>query len=222
MNDLEKQIIELQKKNDQLNSSLQVANQTILKVEAEKGALIGEKQIAENLNKAVRHLMEQLKEQYIQEQLKVLNLEDAIQILKANYESDKNILKQDIVLKSNELNALKEQTNIHVMQILKKTQAVSYTESLARNIFNIMFSMLSDAKVVKKIKEFVSATLTLKELVTICITHTGLDLEYDDVECQALRKHVEKFDISITSEEERVTNMYQTLWLLAKVIVHIK
>lgn len=217
------QVIELQKRNDALVQELQVAQQTIQKLEQEKGTLAGEKRHTENIVTAVRNLMEQLKEQYIQEQIRVLNLEDVIRMIRTSADAERDSMLQELAKHSKEIQGLKEQATINVGQILKKTQAVSYTESLARNIFNVMFSMLSDAKTTKKIKDFVSANLTLKEIIVSCIKNTGLEVDYDSAECQALRNHVDKFDrMDQSAETDRVTYLYQSLWLLAKVVVDTK
>lgn len=217
------QLTQLQKRNDALVQELQVAQQTIQKLEQEKGTLTGEKRHTENIVTAVRGLMEQLKEQYIQEQIRVLNLEDVIRIIRSSADAERDSMLQELSKRSKEIQGLKEQATINVGQLLKKTQAVSYTESLARNIFNVMFSMLSDTKTTKKIKEFVGGTLTLKEIVCLCIATTGLEVNYDSTECQALRNHVDKFDkLDQSVETDRVTYLYQSLWLLAKVVVDTK
>jgi hypothetical protein len=217
-------ITKLSLENDRLVQELQLAKQTIQKLEAEKGTLLGENKNLENISRSLRNLMEQLKEQYLQEQVRVFNLEDVISILNKSSESERNCLNDQISVQSKEINKLKEQAVINVGQILKKTQTIAYTETLARNIFNVMFSMLSENKTSKKIKEFVGGTFTLKDLVELFILNTGLDLKYEDAECQALRNHVEKFDKldSNSVDADRVTNMYQSLWLLSKVISHLK
>jgi hypothetical protein len=219
--DTEAKLLESMQQNDRLIQDLQIAQQTIQKLENEKGTLLGEKRHVENSVTAVRNLMDQLKEQYLQEQIRVLNLEDVIRIIRTSADTERNSYNVELAKRSKEIQSLKEQSNIHVGQILKKTQAISYTESLARNIFNIMFALLSDTKTSKKIKEFVGATLTLKELVNLCIINTGLSFNYDSAECQALRIHVDKFDKLDAENVDRITYMYQALWLLSKVVSDI-
>lgn len=219
--DTEAKLLESMQQNDRLIQDLQIAQQTIQKLENEKGTLLGEKRHVENSVTAVRNLMDQLKEQYIQEQIRALNLEDVIRIIRTSADTERSSYSAELAKCNKEIQSLKEQSNIHVGQILKKTQAISYTESLARNIFNIMFALLSDTKTSKKIKEFVGATVTLKELVNLCIINTGLSFNYDSAECQALRIHVDKFDKLDAENVDRITYMYQALWLLSKVVSDI-
>jgi hypothetical protein len=213
-------------RNERLSQELQVAQQTIKKLETENGTLVGEKRQVELSVKAVRSLMEQLKEQYLQEQVRALSLEDIINIVKTSADAERTSLLTEISKLNKEVSAAKDQATIHVGQILKKTQAIAYTESLARNIFNIMFGLLGETKTTKKIKEYVDGSLGLKEFVLLAIQNTGLTVDYDGDMCDALRKHVTREALRNQTSEpsntekdvQRVTALYQAMWLLSKVV----